>query len=228
MEAWWESCSKFKENKAIVKLYNEDDSLKDSIVVPTIKYPLNGKYEVFHYKNTKIVTNEEVLKIFDAQEYKIGKCYQNTARMVSALKSAGYNVKSYVGWLFTESSDYPIHHCWAVLNGESVIDLCDDYTQMLGGANGEHFKNARNRGELEELVADFYAAARNVRHSIRCSPVGMPTSIFLYVGCECEPDAGRVIYQQLMRQFPDHECERNCDSSGMNSLQRHLNKRGLF
>lgn len=225
METWWESCSKFKENKAIVKLYNEDDSFRESVVVPTIKYPLNGKYEVFHYKNTKIVTDEEVLKIFDAQEYQIGRCYQNTARMISALRSAGYDVKSYVGWLFPEP-DYPIHHCWAVLNGESVIDLCDDFTQRAN--NEAFFRNAKTREEAMALMADFQEEGKKIPHHIRCLPVGVPWKGLLYVGCECDPDSGRMIYQQLMRQFPDHECETNCDSSGMNAQQRVFRNRGLM
>lgn len=226
---WHEKHVTLKENRAVVKLHNESNGeFLKSIIVPTVYYPLNGNYEVFHYKNTEQVMDEAILKAFDKIKYSIGHCYQNTELLVSELRKQGYDAKSYVGWLFVGLGQIPIHHCWAVLDGKYVLDLSDDYTQMLSGENGKNFKDAKNIEEERYIIASFHESARNVENHIRCYPVGIPTPFLYYVGCECEPEEGRRIYQRLMRTFPDHECQRNCDSSGYNATQRVLKDAGLM
>ena len=98
---------------------------------------------------------------------------------------------------------------------------------MLSGANGEHFKG-KSLAEARELMVSFAEQARNVPNSVRCAPVGTPTPFMLYVGCECEAQGGRHIYNKLMRDFPRHECERNCDNSGYNATQRMMKDKGLM
>lgn len=224
---WWEEQARFKDDKVVVKLRNDDGSFLKSIIVPTVYYPLNNNYEVFHYLNTRILEDDAVKEIFNSVEYKIGHCYQNTADLVSALKSQGYDAKPYVGWLFTSDNQTPVHHCWCVLDGDIVLDLADDYTVMLSGANGEQFKD-KSYDEVKELIVDFAKAAREVPNVIRCANVGTPTPFMLYVGCECEPNDGRYIYNKLMAEYPDHECQRNCDSNGYNRVQRRMKEEGLM
>lgn len=224
---WHNICTRYKEDRVVVKLRDEHGNFKKSVIVPTVQYPLNGKYEVFHYQNTKQVTDEKVLKVFDKIKYRIGCCYLNAKELVAALREEGLEAKSYVGWLFTNPHQFPVHHCWVVMNGEAVLDLSDDFTAMLSGQNAENFKN-KDIKETRELIADFQMAARKVSNSVRCQPVGTPTPFLLYVGCECDPDEGKTIYQKLIERYPNHECQRNCDSSGMNATQKVMKAKGLM
>ena len=224
---WFEKQAKFKQDKAVVKLLDEKGNFRKSVIVPTVYYPLNGEYKVFHYKNTRRLIDEKAIEIFDGVPYEVGRCYSNTKRLVAALRSGGYNAKSFAGWLFTSDSQFPVHHNWCVLDNDIVLDLADDYTVMLSGENGEQFKD-KSIEEVRELIIDFYKAARLQPNHVRCSPVGTPTDFFLYIGCECEPEDGKTIYNNLIREYPDHECQRNCDDSGMNTLQRKMKQEGLM
>lgn len=227
MSKWFESKNvKIKKDKVVVKLYNGNNFI-DSCIIPTVYYPLNGKMEVFTCDNTEQVKDEGILKIFDSIKYNIGHCYSDTKNLVSELRKNGYNAKEYVGWLFTGENDYPVHHCWCVLDN-SVLDLSDHYSVMLTGSNGEYFKEAKTREEQAYLMADFMKSALNVKNSIRCYPVGTPTPIMFYVGSECDSEEGRLIYQRLMKEFPNHKIERNCDNKGYNPTQRILKEQGLM
>ena len=227
IKMWWEEQTRFKDDRVVVKIYNKDGSFRKSVITPTVYYPLNGEYKAFHYGNTRQLVDDAVKEIFDSIPYQIGFCYQNTDNLVSALQEKGYDAKSYVGWLFTAIHEFPIHHCWCVLDGDIVLDLADDMTQMLTGENGKHFEN-KTLEETRELMISFASAAKDVPNSIRCSPVGTPTPFMLYVGCECSPSQGRVIYNRLIDEYPDHECQRNCDSQGYNATQRKMKDRGLM
>lgn len=224
---WWESQTRIREDRVAVKLVDDAGAFKKSVLIPTAYYPLNGKFRVFNNQNTRRLADPEVAEIFNSIPYRIGFCYQNTQMLTDALTAKGYDAHSYVGWLFTADSECPIHHCWCVLENDIVLDLSDDYTLMLSGQNGENFKG-KSKEEAQELLADFREAARNVPNSIRCSPVGIPTSIFYYVGSECDPEQGRRIYNMLVAEYPDHECQRNCNRDGINQTQAILKARGLM
>lgn len=224
---WHDYCAFFKEDRAVVKLMNEDGNFFKSIIIPTAYYPLNGSYEVFTHKNTVQTKDESVLKIFDSVKYHIGHCYSNAEELALRLREKGYDARTYVGWLFTSATDFPIHHCWVILNKNTVLDLSDDFTAMLAGANGEHFKGKGGK-EVRELIADFQIAAVRVPNSVRCYPVGVPTSFLLYIGCECSASGGKVLYNNLVRKYPRHECKRNCDNSDLNATQRIMRDKGLM
>lgn len=226
-----ESIVRLKNDRVVVKLYSQNGIFKTSVVMPTEYYPLvPGKvpYEVFSYKNTKPVEDAEVLRIFDDVNYSRGCCYTNTKKLVEKLKAAGYNAKSYCGWLFTANEEIPVHHCWCVLDGKSILDLADDFTLMLSGKNGENFNKARDKQEVRELIVSFELAAKRIKNSVRCQTVGTPTPFLLYVGTECEADKARDVYNDLVRKYPDHECQRNCDQDGLNATQRIMKKQGLI
>lgn len=228
IKKWYKEYITLKENKAIVKLYDAENRFVKSVIVPTIQYPLNGKYKIFHCENTEAVKDEKVLEIFDSVKYKIGHCYTNVGILVGRLQNAGYDAKSYAGWLFTGKGEFPVHHCWVVLDGKSVLDLSDDFTAMLSGKNADNFRKTMSKKEMAETIASFQMAARTQKNHIRCYPVGIPTGFLLYIGCECDPEEGRKIYQDLIKNFPNHDCERNCDNSGLNETQRIMREAGLM
>ena len=225
---WHETYAKEKTNKVVVKLKNPDDTFKKSIILPTDMYPLNSdNFRIFTYKNTEFVSDECVHIIFNSITYKPGHCYQNAKALADKLKSRGYNAKTYVGWLFVGKYEYPVHHCWVVLDENKVLDLSDDFSQMLNAENSKHFVG-ENEKDTRALIVDFCIAAKNWPNSMRCYPLGTPTAFLYYVGCECDADEGRRIYQRLIKQFPDHECQRNCDKNGLNATQRLMRERGVF
>lgn len=226
-----EAFVRLKSDRAVVKLHSRDGTFKASVVMPTEYYPLvpgSVPYEVFTYKNTEPVKDAEVLRIFDSVKYSRGFCYTNTKKLVAKLKAAGYDAKSYCGWLFTAEEEIPVHHCWCILDGKSVLDLADDFTLMLAGQNGTHFERAKDKQEVRELMVSFAMAAQNISNSVRCQTVGTPTPFLLYVGTECDADKAREVYNDLMRKYPDHECQRNCDREGLNATQRILKEQGLM
>lgn len=225
--SWIDKSLKLREDRAVVKLYKQDGCFMKSIIIPTVQYPLNGTYRVFHSGNTEELKDQNVLDIFNNQTYRIGHCYSNTQGLLDDLLSAGYNVKSYAGWLFVGESNLPIHHCWAVLDDNIILDLSDDLDVMYG-MNGHLFSQATTIEEFRELITQFVREAKNQPNSVRCQPVGVPNRLFLYVGCECLPNEARKIYQDLIREFPNHECQRNCDTSGINKTQAMLKNQNLL
>lgn len=221
---WWKNQLRNKEDRAVIKLYNDENHFIESVIIPTDYYPLNGKHEIFTYENTTPMEDEAVLAIFDEVKFEVGRCYTNTANLCHKLREHGYDARPYAGWLFTSNSEFPVHHSWCML-GESLLDLSDGFTAMLSGANAEQFKTAKNLEEAMETMAEYHRAAIKQKNRDRCFIVGQSTPFLLYVGCECEPEQGRTIYRNLLAKYPHHKCEENCDSSGLNNTQKKIKEK---
>lgn len=216
----------FKEKKVVAKLYNEDGSFKMAINIPSVYWPLNSdKYETFSYDECSEVEDPVVLEAFDATPYKIGRCYTNSELLAENLRQRGVEAKIYVGWMFVEEDATPIHHCWVVVNG-SVLDLSDD--MAIVRFNADNFAKANGKEECRAAMASFKKWAMQFPNSKRCIPVGKPVQGVLYVGCPCDPNEGRRIYNRLMVAYPNHECERNCDANHMSPTQKVLAEHGLM
>lgn len=225
---WHEQYATIKPDKVVVKKRDKTGTFDKSIIIPTTMYPLNGKYEVFTYLNTSLLS-PDLYSAIDSVEYRIGKCYTNAGAVTEALKKAGAAAISYAGWLFLGESEFPIHHEWTVVDGNIVVDLADD--------NWLLYTNERTRElidskvpieEMREYLAEFHTQVKDLPNSARCAPVGIPTPMMFYVGCPCEPEDARNIYRDLMKKFPGHECERNVDASGMNTTQKLFWEKGLI
>lgn len=217
-----------KRDRAIVKLRNEDGSFWRSVIVPTEKYPLTGDYKVFHCENMEVVTDTRVFEIFDRHKFKAGHCYSNIKVLSDDLRKEGYNnVETYAGWLFVGSTQLPVHHCWAVLDGKHVLDPADFFTVMMAGSNIDNFRDTHTYHDGVNVMADFMQAAKKELNHIVCSPVGIPSECLLYIGSKCEPEQARRVYRELMRKFPDHECDRT-NARGMNLTQKIMMQKGVF
>lgn len=217
---------KEKEGRVVAKLMNNDGSFKQSVIIPTVMYPLNNNAcRVFTSDNTKQIEDKGVLRIVDKIPFYIGRCYHNTAQVVTRLREYGYNIKSYVGWLFVCETQLPVHHCWAVLNDNEIIDLADDFTALYEEKNKPKWENEK---DSREIIVSFQKAARGMKNSARCYPMGQATEGLVYVGCECDPEQGRLIYRQLIKNFPRHDCQRNCNADGYNLTQQLFKERGLM
>lgn len=204
MEEWIDKSLFIKKDRVIVKLH-KDNAFWKSVIIPTDYYPLdNNRIEVFHAGNCQKVTDNTVISAFDSLKYEIGHCYGNSEKIVKKLNSVGIKAVQYVGWLFV-GERIPVFHSWAVIDN-SVLDLADDFS-VLYGANSEVWQGVNSREEFAELLADFYnnVQENKITNSQRCANVGVPTQGLLYVGCECNANKGKELYNTIRAKYPDHE-----------------------
>jgi hypothetical protein len=224
MAHWYETQARLKPDKVVVKLRDNDGRFMQSIIIPTVMYPLNGPYQVFHAGNTVRTEDPDMLAVIDTVRYQIGHCYTNTKHVVDALRKAGFDAVSYAGWLFV-GEQTPIHHCWAVVNGKVIVDLCDDYPmQKVVCPNIDQLHG----DEVKQAAADFIRGSRHWPNSVRCCPIGQPTPWFYYVGCPCEPNAAAQIWMKLIKDYPNHECRRDQFPESRSETQQYLHEQGLM
>lgn len=235
----WINNSKYfkqKDDRVIIKLYDESDvgdkeKFLKSIIVPTVMFPLNkpNDFKVFTYKNTIHTTDENIIRAFDKSDYVVGHCYNNANDLSKRLIKEGVNVKTYAGWLFVEENDYPVHHCWCVVEsteGDILLDLADDFIQR-----NKYFHSVdgiKDVDDYRELQIQFYLEAKKVPHSVRCEPVGQCSPSMVYIGCECDSEQAKDIYRDLLREYPNHCSDSNTDENGLNKLQKMMVERGLI
>lgn len=220
---WHEKSVIEKPEKVVVKLHHNDGNFWKSIIVPTAMYPLNGNYEIFTYKNTEVVEDEKIISIFDRHKYEIGRCYKNTEILSKDLLKEGYLAETYVGWLFVDDGELPIHHCWTVVDKKYVLDPSDYFTMIF---HPDNQKNLEIENEMS-ILSSFLKESKDKPNHLVCYPIGKPYPNLLYIGSKCTPDMGRYIYQRLMKTYPDHECDRT-DKNGLNKTQKLLMKNGLM
>lgn len=221
---WYDNNVRVKPDKVVVKLRDDDGRFLQSVIVPTLKYPLNGAYRVFHQGNTRRAP-EEMFPAIDRVKYRIGQCYSNTISLVEELKKDGFQAEPFVGWLFTEDGTTPFHHCWAVVDEDIVVDLSDD--QSVFRSAGPDLA-AMNREEIEETFIDFVRQTKSWPNSYRCYPMGTPFPSWYYVGSPCDPVYGVTIYQRLAKDYPDHEALQRAKPGELSSLQKKIKEKGLL
>lgn len=220
----WIKNVKIKEDRVIAKLYDNTKTFKGSVVIPTAYYPLcNNEIRVFHADNCKEITDEKILSILDKVEYKVGHCYTNSEELCRLLKEAGYDAKTYSGWFFICESEYPVHHAWVVV-GDSVIDLTDDFTMMC--SDSDKWSGIGSKEKWGQQMVDFYKEIndKQIPNSVRIAPVGVPTSSFLYVGCESNPLQAKMLWNDLMATYPNHTTRRH-NSKGITPTQQYVMQR---
>lgn len=67
-----------------------------------------------------------------------------------------------------------------------------------------------------------------MKNSEKCGYIGVAVT-HVYVGCEVSnTEQAKELYNDLMKKYPDHEIESNCDAAGRNQTQLMLEKRGLI
>ena len=191
------------------------------------RYPLNSpsKLRVFLPEKATALPESplaDLLRVVHKRKpFTSGLCYQNTEQVVRNAHSLDYRVESYAGWLLIGNTD-PIHHCWAVYEGQ-VID----------------FSTVKNASELEpafrakwEVIGKERAAEANklptqeakkeawityqIEHRkawieevrpfeegdiIKNRVWGIPPSSFVYAGCPCTPDNARLIFRRWHSKY---------------------------
>lgn len=199
---WWLRQLRQKPEKLVVKLYDDDEFI-DAVNIPSVMWPLNGKPEMFHHNCCEPIEDAAVTDLVNSIPYCVGECYSNAGAVTDALCAAGYQAKTYVGWLFVSGTEYPLHHAWTVLDGIHVIDLEDDFALIAYSYN--KFVTEETEYEADLLIDEFQEWAQtNLKHSERCQPFGVPAAQLLYVGAENTPLGGICEFQNLVAKYPDH------------------------
>lgn len=220
---WIDEHVRQKEHNVVIKLYNNEQFIK-SIIIPTNYYPLhNENYKLFTSKNCDICEDKKILSIFDSIKFQLGHCYTMNGELYKELIKNGIDAKIWAGWLFVNESEIPIHHCWVTVKN-SLLDIADDnYVKYKYVENADIWKNAKSKEDYGKLLAQFYqdCIKNKITNSQRCKPCGKPVENMLYIGSECKDgNDARNIYKQLIKRYPNHEAEANCDNNGENEGQR--------
>lgn len=225
-EVWYENKIRERNGQAVIKLYDEN-GFKDSIIIPSVYYPLNNNnYEIFTSSNTHLITEEEypeVIKAFDKTEYKIGNCYTNSDNLYKQLLNAGVKAEIYAGWIFT-FEQYPVHHSWVVFRDgdkKSVLDL----SQHLNMQFAYKEKYNIDTGDSREDVAEVWKIISKFSNSIRCYPLGIPSPANLYIGCPATAKEGRELFQNLWKKYPFHKSVPFVDKNGYSATQKRMIER---
>ena len=204
-DTWFTGHVTPKSDRVVVKLYEDGIKFVESIIIPSVRFPLSGHYEIFDYTNTHEIgtaeNEDEILNIFNSVKFEVGMCYFNADRLTQALCKAGYDAQTYVGWLFAPQIT---HHAWTVLRqGEtiSVLDLADNVCALIElDAADVNLPIQQQR----EAMAKAMKILMKRSNSDRCYPVGIPAPLYLYVGSPCTGTDGLNEYIKLMNQFPNH------------------------
>ena len=229
---WWKIKARFKPEKAVVRLY-DDDQFLTSVNIPSVYWPLNGPYEAFHWENTCYIHGEPKLEaIVNSAEYQVGRCYHNSEALAAVLHGAGYeNATVYCGWAFLGETT-PIHHCWIVVTDEhgqkAILDLSCDFYQMAVWLSEQEDAGVTYPSSQEGIIAWSAYSRAKLSNVERCYPLGKLPPYHLYIGCPCSPRSGIQLYSNLLRKYPQHLADRKVNSEGYNALQWELKQRSLI
>lgn len=207
-----------KKDRIIEKLYDEDGKFLESVIIPTVYYPLpKEEYEIFLGKECEEVTDEGIIRAFDETEYRAGECFGNADRLSHNLKKRGYETKTYCGWVMIKNN-YPTLHCWVTI-GRSVLDLSDSFFRM------EEERLKRGSTEFDrEAVTEIMQSLLKEKNSERCRPLGIP--YYPLVGSEVESGKeAEKFARELMKRFPEHKSYIKT-GSGFTPLQEEMRKGG--
>ncbi len=205
-----------KKDRVIEKLYDEDGKFLESVIIPTVYYPLPREdFEIYDRKGCEEVTDEGVIKAFDETEFRTGECFTNADRLSSALKKRGYEPKTYCGWVMIKNN-YPTLHCWVMI-GKSVLDL-SDYFFRLNEEIAKRGSTECNREEATEIILSLVKE----KNSERCRPLGIP--YYPLIGSEVESGKEAEKFQrELLTRFPNHKYYIKTES-GFTPLQEEMRK----
>lgn len=205
------------ENTCSVRLKRENGKFLDEITIPSRQYPLSGDPEVFYYKNTREITEDLALRVFDSVQFRPGFCFSSAEELVRKLRAAGYDAQYYVGWMFLNQYEYPTHHAWAVLNGDILLDATD-FTDLMREKAGELIgTDAEIRSAFNEKVLKTAAEMKN---SARIKHPGMVPPGLMYCGAPDTKAHGIEINNRLREMFPNHKAFNKTNESGMTITQQ--------
>lgn len=207
-----------KKDRIIEKLYDEDGKFLESVIIPTVYYPLpKEEFKIFQKEDCEEVTDEGIISAFDETEYRVGECFKNADRVSRALRKRGYETKTYCGWTVIRNN-YPTLHCWVTV-GKSVLDLSDYFFRL----DEEIAKRGNTECDREEAKKIMLSLLKE-KNSERCRPLGIP--YYPLIGSEVESGKEAEKFQrELLTRFPNHKYYIKT-GSGYTPLQEEMRKKG--
>lgn len=205
-----------KKDRIVEKLYDEDGKFLESVIIPTVYYPLpKEEFKIFLGKECEEVTDEGIIRAFDETKYRAGECFGNADRLSSALRIRGYETKTYCGWVLIRN-DYPTLHCWVTI-GKSVLDLSDSFFRME--------EEMVERGNIRrDGVTEIIQSLLKEKNSERCRPLGIPYYPLIGSKVTGGKEAEKFA-RELMKRFPEHKSYIKT-KSGYTPLQEEMRKGG--
>jgi hypothetical protein len=212
---------RIKPDRVVFKQY-KDETYLSSFIIPTVKYPVNDEaIRVFSDLNTEELTDSSLLALFDGVFAEIGHCYTNSENLYNSLIKNGVSkedVYMYVGWLLIQG-ETPTHHMWVVYKEKYLLDLTNRYYAQTKYLMSRYSPSDNpSLQELRECLVDFYKTKR--KNSELCTPVGKAQA-YVYAGCKIESaEAGKKIYNDLVKKFPYHEILNGINEDGTTKVQK--------
>ncbi|WPS85337.1 hypothetical protein SMD22_01535 (plasmid) [Brevibacillus halotolerans] len=188
------------------------------MVIPSDMYPLRNKptTKLFSYMNTERIENDSTAeKAYNENVYKMGYCYTNTENMQKSFVEQGLlDVETYVGWILING--IPLHHAWLVYKDMHVLDpaisLIDEIIRQ---------KQYPSPQEMREDIVKLHREYQDKPNS-DYQTFGQVAPFVLYIGSVCTPAKGRMIYNEMIEQYPNHPSyhQEGMNPNGMSSVQK--------
>lgn len=215
---------RISEDRVSVKIRDEKGKIIDRVIIPTDYYPLPGNnMQIFTKNNTEVITDRALLDLIDAVEYKRAGCYENTRNLLDVLNEKGCDVKSYAGWSFVSECNYPVHHCFVVVDDKHIIDLADDIEALY-----EYMQEVKVKSKEDFIEKSIEYQKNNAKNTDRIKYVGRCSEVFLHIVSEQSPEEAKALYTELIQKYPNHKVVSNIsDGSGLNSTQLVMKEAGL-
>jgi len=146
--------------------------------------------------------------------FQVGECYNNVDILQKNLNANGWwKTTCFVGWMLSDFLPKNIHHAWLVFNGESVIDLgqfrfareISNKLRPLHAKIKEEFTKAGKTETAFEIhwreiwCRELFAYEHG--DVITNRVWGQVPEGFVYVGCPCTPDQGRLLYNNWFKKY---------------------------
>lgn len=201
---------------------------ENKVIIPSRKYPvLKGEdLQVFFAGNTENLEDVKVEEIYNSLDFVKGRCYDNSYKLVKALKDAGVDeVESYAGWIMV-NKDYPLHHCFVVYKDKYILDPSVDNDEFFAElANRIDRAGERNREKQREIYIKLLNEKENLGESKRTT-FGKSASHVTYFATKCGVEEARSMFRELTKAYPNHEAYsgEGLSMGKLSRLQTRLNK----
>lgn len=196
-------------------------AIKDLILrANTADLPLPKTLNTFEYWMPGIVTGEvpkdvlELIEFLDNEKrFQFGFCYTHSSRLMQHLENyRELRPRPYFGWLFSIYKDgsftYDAHQ-WVVINQRTLIDLTVDPFFY------DDFDPRTSKNEIANMVVE---RMNHVPVNQRIVLGNVPKNL-LYLGCQCSPDTGAMIYRWWFSQQASKNKTPMLVSEGPSELQ---------
>ena len=216
---------KIKEDRIVVKRYNDNNEFQGSIILPTVKYPIpSDTIHIFSLENLEQINDKRIIDAVDTVPSMIGYCYTNSDNVAKALRDIGENPKIFCGWNFVNTDILPVHHCWVMLGENQIIDLSAIHTIFMKTAISQYPAKELKTWDKNKWRDYMYQYIKNTEKYKNSERTILGTADgTLYIGAEVKSGAeGKLIFNQLKEQFPDHETDLQFGNMKVNPLQARL------